>query len=547
MAPDPTPPPTGPAIPGDPISDQVMVWFFPGGDIPQLHRAGDAHTAMAKAISTGRPALRSAAERAREGWTGAAAEKFSTDMTQADAWLGRYGTALTQAADILDKHAAKKEQQLQEVKKHIIHAGVDVAAIAGTLGFGLLAAGGAAAAEAATGGLVEFLAPATSSAAATVTAGAVAAEAQAVEEGQAAATALGRVAAYLRNEVPEWGKGIISGHWISLFGRLAYKIGEGPGHLMGALNPANWSAVDLMNIEAGGFLTPLFTAIPKAMGIDALAGWQAYLAQQASSVFINDGFNAYGEFVINGKSLNDKEAWKGIGLTTAWALVAGTAAGKVQNLNAAKAARLSAEGLPFAEVKRPGGFTGPEWLRTAVAAPGDYLIARGTKGPPPPPPPPPLSSAGLGPPPPGTFQSPSGAGPAGGVKAAPQAMDEAGHRISVVGDDLVAAGQRFMADSHLQHTQFGATRGDMELGVQYMKFSDAVDKGLQKLPDAVGSMGPALQMCSRSLAECDQVNAAAARTIQPSAPSPPPDLSFARQQNDVAAAAALAARSHAPS
>lgn len=264
--------PPVPTVPGDPITDQVMLWFCPGGDIADLHRGRDACTALAQAAATARPALRSTHDRARERWTGNAAEQFSTDIAQVDAWLGRCEAACDNAAQTLDRQATIKEQQLHEAHMHMIHGAVDVLAAAGTGGGWLVRRAAAAATEQAAASLVEVMAPVTKEAADLLTAQAVAAADAAEAAAMQGAPALSRAMHYMGNQMPEWAQSILSGHAISAFGRLVDKVLGGASSPIAAFSMESWGGIDLANVEAGGFLTPVFTGIPKALGID---GWLA--------------------------------------------------------------------------------------------------------------------------------------------------------------------------------------------------------------------------------------------------------------------------------
>lgn len=157
----------------------------------------------------------------------------------------------------------------------------------------------------------------------------------------------------------------------------------------------------------------------------------------------------------------------------------------------------------------------------------------------------PLSATGLGFPSPAAAPSLQPGGPAGTLTADPQAMEEGSHRMGVIGADLTAAGQRFTVDSPLQYHQFGTTKGDMELGVQYGQLRDAVDSGLRRLTESLDTKGAGLQMCARSFDACDRINAAGLQPspVTPVAPSPQvvAGLEFAREQVARQEAARLAA------
>jgi len=152
-------PPGGPTLPGDPITDQIMLWYNPGGDIADLRRARDACVGLAKFISACRPGLRSAHELARGGWAGTAAESFSADMAQVDAWLGRHETACHNVAETLDKHATTKEDQLREARMNFAHLIVDGILTAATMGTWAGRRAVVAAAEQASVSLVRVAAP----------------------------------------------------------------------------------------------------------------------------------------------------------------------------------------------------------------------------------------------------------------------------------------------------------------------------------------------------------------------------------------------------
>jgi len=366
----------------------------------------------------------------------------------------------------------------------------------------VLAEEGAAAAQS----LLTIMAPVSAAAAERLSAAAVSAAAGAEAAAQEGATALGRATAWIGHQVPEWAQSIVSGHAISTVGRLADKVLGGARTPLAAFDPRSWGGIDLANIESGGFLTPLFTGIPKALGIDTLAGWRAVVAQQASGGVFNGGLTAYGEFVINGDPVTSSAAWRGVLWSTLSGVAGGTVGGGFQARSAAQA--LARGGSAVAA--RTGGLSSAEWVRTVATLPGDYFIARGTR-PPSHPPPAPISPAGLPPPPQGRLAAPADPGTAGGVTADLPEMEQAGHRIAAVSADLAGAAQRFEADSFLGISQFGTTKADMQMGWQYTQFRDAADAGLRQGPATVGATGTDLQTCSRSLAACDQLNAASLR------------------------------------
>ena len=195
--------------------------------------------------------------------------------------------------------------------------------------------------------------------------------------------------------------------------------------------------------------------------------------------YFNGGLTAYGSFVINDHSLDDEKSWWGILKASLCGFGGGMVGGAIQARNAAKAA---ADGLTDVVAKRSGGLSPAEWVRTVATLPGDYFIAKGTRSPSQPEPPP-ISSDGLRPLPSGLFRSPESAGTAGRVEADTASMEEAGHKIKFMGEDLAEEGQRFTSDSHLGIAQFGTTNGDMEMGIRYGEFRDAVERGLRVMGD----------------------------------------------------------------
>ncbi len=317
-------------------------------------------------------------------------------------------------------------------------------------------------------------------------------------------------------------------------GRFATKWWQGGAWLQGlgfAANPLNYTGDDWANQLFGMATTPGIVGIPQWLGINALPlrSWQSFAARGAWGGGLNVTVAGAGALMFNGVSVTDPAFWQSMGVTAALGITAGSVSpvigpavgGAIERTRAGQAivaavgnpATGSVAGFSWSELSRMT-MTLPADVSIAAASPssvtqppGHFSVDQGT----------PFDQPRFQPPPP---QGEPVTVPSQAPTPAPiVALGTSNHDVFMLQDRLHAHGIDVpRTGTYDEFTQAGVNRFQYEHGLVQERAPDQ--------PPAV------------------VVDQSTWRALQdpPAPPRPRPDLSFAEQQNAVAAAAALAGR-----